>query len=171
MERYNQHLDIEEAPIVAELNAAGYPVTDFWDLRHYAGDKKKAYEIIFKHIQSGNYSDMVMSRLPGALHTKEAIIYLNDLINLYIESNSLLFKDGLAGSIAEIILSAKHKEGFSIAKDLILDQQHGESRIYFLDILKKVKTPEAVSFLKELRNDPTFTREISSWKSFWKRNE
>jgi hypothetical protein len=171
MQRFNHHLDIEEAPIVAELNAAGYLVTDFWDLRHFAGDKTKAYEIIFKHINLGNYSDMVMSRLPGALNTKEAAIYLDSLINLYNNSNNLLFKDGLARSIVEIILSAKHMEGFSIAKKIILNEQHGDSRIYFLDILKKTKTPESISLIKELRNNPTFTREISSWKSFWKRNE
>jgi hypothetical protein len=171
METFNHHLDIEEAPIVAELNAAGYLVTDFWDLRHYTDDKTKACEIIFKHIKSGAYSEMVMGRLPGALYTKEALVYLDELIDIYNKTFMNRLKNGLARSITEIILSTKHTEGFSIAKKIIFNEQHGDSRIYFLDILKKTKTPESISLIKELRNNPTFTREISSWKSFWKRNE
>jgi hypothetical protein len=159
--------EISELPIVLDLKNNGYDIYDIWDLVAYSGSKRDVFAILFHHLKSGKYGDMTKSRLAYIIDSKEAFIYLNELLELYKnESPVSHFKQGLASSISNILKDSKHPQAFQIIHDILIDDMHGNTRLFFLETLKKINSPESIAFLLQLWKIPLYKNNMKSWKSF-----
>lgn len=145
-----------EAPLVDELQAAGFQVQSAWDLVNTSGAYPEAIPILLAHI-SRPYPAAVREGIARALAVPEAkAVGWDVLIQLYRDEQEQRPKDGLAAAIAA---SADEKViGDVIA--LARDTRHGTSRLLLLSALERSTDPQARAALMELGTDPDLTKEI-----------
>jgi hypothetical protein len=103
-------LAIAEAPIVADLRAAGVEVSDVWDLVNTSVPYPAALPILMAHLERGGYPDRVMEGLGRALAVGPASVYWQRLRELYGRATGVDEKDGLAVAMAASATSS-HLDG------------------------------------------------------------
>jgi hypothetical protein len=147
-------LRLEEAPLVADLRAAGYDVTSVWDLVNSSLSYTDDVPLLLSHLIRP-YSSPIRDGIARALGTPGAIEYWASLLDRYKSEEDLRVKDGLAAALA------------AIADDSVIDSvivlvrnsANGPSRLLLLRALAKSRAPEAHETLVALRSDPFFEKE------------
>lgn len=89
-------MEAAEVPIVADLNAAGFPVASVWDLVNMPMSYPAAWPILIEHLERGGYPDRVMESLGRALAVPESVAYWDRLTKLYRSPRNPGEEDGVA---------------------------------------------------------------------------
>jgi hypothetical protein len=169
-------IQVEEAPILAELREVGWEVQSVWDLVNTSSPYPEAVPILLKHLLLP-YSDVVKEGIARSLAVPELQVqeawpllvreYRKAPMGLGIKAPGdtteyrLSAKDGLACALAASVTDETLPELIVVAKDRTL----GESRVLLLSALKKLKdkNPLAHQAIPELEHDPELRKEIASW--------
>jgi hypothetical protein len=151
-----------EAPLVAELQAAGVQVQTgvlvqtVWDLVNTASPYPEALPILLAHLPRP-YPAAVREGIARALAVPATrALGWEVLTRLYREEPVALVKAGLAAAIA----AASANEVLEDVLALVRDRRHGESRVLLLSALRRSRDPRAAAALVELADDPDLTKEI-----------
>lgn len=168
---------VEEAPLVAELQATGLKIQSVGDLINMRERYGAAIPVLLKHLQMP-YSDVVREGIARSLAVAEPEVqkawpmlveeYRKAPMGWGIIAPSdtkefrLGAKDGLACTLSVAATDETLAELIAIAKD----RTQGESRVLLLSALKKRrdKNPLAKQAIDELASDPELAKEIASWR-------
>lgn len=159
-ERERRRLEAEwqaaEAPLVAELRAAGFEdVRWSWDLVNTSTPYPEALPILLEHLQRP-YPDKVREGIARALAVRDAKFGWKTLTRLYRDEKAGTdAKDGLAVALAASSDDEVVDELISLAQD----PAHGQSRLLLLRGLKRSKAPQAQSALEKFTEDPDLSKE------------
>ncbi len=157
-------LDAEQQAIRRDLDAVGVRVSSVWDLVNTGSPYGPAIPVLMKHI-TRPYSFKIQAGIARALGTPEAYRFFPQIVDLYKAAphkTGLGLKDGLAVAIS---ILAK-KEDVGLIADLTRDKALGQSRSYFIGVLRKWRSriPVAASVLIEMADDPELAAEINRGK-------
>jgi len=144
-----------EAPLVDELQAAGYQVQSAWDLVNTPGSYPPAVPILLAHLPRP-YPAAVREGIARALAVREASCGWDVLTRLYRNEHEVRVKDGLAVAIA----AASNDELITDVIALARDTSQGPSRLLLLGALERSADPRARAALMDLGTDPDLTKEI-----------
>lgn len=144
-----------EAPLVEELNGAGFAVNSAWDLVNASEPYPDALPILVKHLQRP-YPSRVREGIARALATSQSKFAWEVFTRLYREESATDAKDRLAVAIAEAADDGVIEDVISLARD----RTQGPSRLLLLRALERSKTPRAKAALIELETDPELEKEI-----------
>jgi len=147
-------LRVEEAPLVADLRAAGYDVTSVWDLVNSSLSYIDDVPLLLSHFVRP-YSSSIRDGIARALGTPGAIEYWALLLNRYKSEEDFRVKDGLAAALAAIADDSVIDSVIA----LVRNSANGPSRLLLLRALAKSRVPEARETLVALRSDPFFEKE------------
>lgn len=145
-----------EAPLVAELRAAGFEVESAWDLVNTPGSYPKAIPILLAHL-ARPYPAAVREGIARALavpETKAAGWAV--LRRSYRKEQEEQPKDGLAVAIA----AAADEDVIGDVIALARDVRNGPSRLLLLGALERSKDPRARAALMSLGTDQELAEEI-----------
>jgi hypothetical protein len=143
-----------EAPVVAELRAAGYPVESVWDLVNTSSNYAEALPILVGHL-SKPYPDAVRDGIARALAVPEANFAIDTLKRLYQAEKKGRAKDGLAVALAAVAQQRDEAEIIRLARDT----KNGSSRLLLLRALARFADAKARATLMELGSDPELYKE------------
>jgi hypothetical protein len=146
---------LAEAPLVDELQAAGFQVQSAWDLVNTPGSYPKAVPILLSHLPRP-YPPAVREGIARALAVREASCGWEVLTRLYRNEHEIRVKDGLAVAIA----AAANDELLGEVIALARDESQGPSRVLLLGALRRSADPRARAALMDLSTDPDLTKEI-----------
>jgi hypothetical protein len=138
-----------EAPLVAELRAAGASVNSAWDLANTRNTYTKSLPILLDHLQRP-YPNGVRDGIARALAVPEARFAWPVLVKLYRQESEKRMKVGLAVALSNVADESVMGELIALAKE----PQHGTSRVLLLDALRRSRLPEARKVLEEFATDP-----------------
>ena len=144
-----------EAPLIAELRAAGFEVESAWDLVNTSTPYPKALPILLEHLER-SYPDRVREGIARALAVRDAKFGWRRLVRLYrAEEARTDAKSGLAVALAASADDEVIDEVISLAREPV----HGESRILLLRALKRSRAPHAHAALEAFTDDPVLGQE------------
>jgi hypothetical protein len=147
-----------EAPLVRDLNAAGFQVDSVWDLVNTAEPYTAALPILLDHLQR-DYPDKVREGIARSMAVRESKFAWKTLVRLFraqVDTNP----NGVKGALAVALSGAADDEVMPELIDLFKEVRHGESRIYFVSTLKRSKLGDARAALEAGRQDPQLVKEI-----------
>lgn len=175
LEEVSAWLSEEEQVLIADLMKVGITVGSVWDLVKRKNDYASAIPVLLRHLRLP-YSDRTREGIARSLAAPSEVLFAAwpDLADQYVKTPGgkgtrspieteiyvLSAKDGIACALAAATTEAMLP---SLIK-LIDDPRNGESRILLLSALKRSKSDVAVSAVERLSADPTFAREIGSWR-------
>ena len=144
-----------EAPLVNELQHAGYDVDSAWDLVNSTEPYLEALPILLDHL-SNPYPGPVLEGIARALAVPEARFAWPVLVNRYREEQDPRAKAGMAVAIAATAEDSVLEELIN----LVTERSNGSSRVLLLSALERSKNPRGIATLVELQNDPDLKKEI-----------
>ena len=161
---FEAELQRAQRPLLDELRAAGYDVSDVWDLVNTAADYSGAIPVLVRHLRRP-YPDRVRGGIARALAIRESKAVWDELLTLYrAEAGQSWAKDGLAVAIA----AAADKDVIGDVINLIRDVDQGPTRIFFIRPLKRSRNREAQQAIEDLASDPDLYKEIAFLRKRWK---
>lgn len=147
--QYADELKRAEAPVVADLRAAGVAVNSVWDLGNSRKPRPKAVPILFEHF-TRDYPPELREMIARALADRETRLRWNDLITLYRAETESRVKDGLAATIMSIVTPHLLDDVIALASD----PTNGESRIFLVHGISRLRDPRAQEALTAFGSDP-----------------
>jgi hypothetical protein len=145
-----------EAPLVAELRAAGFEVESAWDLVNTSTPYPRALPILLRHLPR-DYPDAVREGIARALATPVAHFGWPIFVELFRKEVSKRAKDGLAVAITANADDSVIGELIELASD----PKHGSSRVLLLRALERSKDPRARAALERLASDSDVAKEVA----------
>jgi hypothetical protein len=142
-----------EAPLVQELQSAGYQVKSAWDLVNTPGTYPTAVPILLAHLPRP-YPGPVREGIARALAVPEAKLGWETLVRLFREERDKRVKDGLACALAAAADDKVIGEVISIVRD-----PAQTSRVLLMSALERSGDPRARATLMELGADPQLGKE------------
>lgn len=140
----------DEAPIVADLKAAGVDVGSAWDIVNRKESFPLAMPVLRKHLEL-NYPPKVREGIARAMSDSAARPYWSDLVALYRREADGPVKDALAIALC----GAAGAEQFDELISLSLDPANGPSRVALIWALeRRVPVEQAEPVLLSLAKDP-----------------
>jgi hypothetical protein len=157
---------IDEAPVVEALRAAGVEVTSVWDLANTSVPYPKALPVLLEHLPKP-YSSIVREGIARALAVLPSRPAWRLLVEEYRNAPASEpgrkrspVKDGLAVALSATVTSATLGELIALAKD----PSNGTSRLLLLRGIRRSRLPLAKHAIVDLANDPQLAKEIASWR-------
>jgi hypothetical protein len=148
LKREEQALD--EAPVVADLRAAGVDVNSAWDIVNRKESFPSAIPVLRKHLEL-EYPPKVREGIARAMSESAARPYWNDLVRLYKREGHGHVKD----AIAVALCGAAGPEQFDELISLSLDPLNGSSRVVLIWALeRRIPAEQAEPILATLAKDP-----------------
>jgi hypothetical protein len=150
-EREDAELGRAEAPLVAELRAAGYPVESVWDLVNTRDRYPAAVPILLEHLQRP-YPDRIREGIARALAVREAKFAYPLLVRLWREEPDTprTAKQGLALAVS-VTGNPEHLDQLI---EMVRDVRLGSTRAFFMLALEKSNEPRAWATIMALGTDP-----------------
>lgn len=149
-----------EAPLVQELQAAGFHVRTVWDLVNTSVPYQEALPILVKHLQLP-YPERVREGIARALAVKPAIEHW-DILSRLFEIESDVTTTGVKWGLGCALSAAATDDVIDDVIRLVRNPQHGGNRLALLDALARSTTPQAQKTLAELGTDPELATAIQS---------
>ena len=144
-----------EAPLVAELRAAGLDVDSVWDLVNTTAPYPAVLPLLLEHL-ARPYPDRVREGIARALAVPESSFGADTLLDLYRrEPSETDAKQGLAVALAQAAVEGHIDELIALAGD----PAHGTSRLLLLSALEHSAAPEAGAALAARAADPELGEE------------
>lgn len=155
-----KRIRVEQAELLADLNSVGFSIESIWDLVNTSHSYAAAIPILLHHLER-DYSDQILEAIARALATPDATIAWQTLMEKYKSApKGSRVKNGLAAALSVVCPENSIDE----LVRLVQDSSNGESRILLLVRLKKSNSEIALDVLNKIKDDPVFSKEISSWK-------
>ena len=149
-----QALREAQQPILADLAGAGYPVDSVWSLHKY-GRYPDALPVLLKHLRRGGYPDRVMEGMAQAFAVKWATPFWPALRDLYLVADGPGEMEGLAAALRASVTTAYLDEMIA----LLDAEDRGDTRILFLQPIKRLGKARGLEVVESLRDDSTFCQE------------
>ncbi|MBC7978625.1 MAG: hypothetical protein H7138_26870 [Myxococcales bacterium] len=146
-----------EAPLLADLLAAGYHASSVWDLVNTSIPYPAALPVLLEHLQRP-YPTPVREGMARALAVPEAKFGWDVLRQLFREEKEERAKDGLAVALAAAVDESRLGELIA----LVRDPQHGSSRILLLGRIASSRDPEAQTAFALFADDPILAKEVKA---------
>ena len=146
-----------EAPLVAELRAAGFRVESAWDLVNTARPYPEALPILVEHLQKP-YPARVREGIARALAVPQAKFAWDVFASLYRDEESGDAKDGLAVALA----AAADDDVLEDVIALLRESRNGPSRVLLLSVLEESPDPRTRAALMELGTESDLESEIQA---------
>ena len=147
-----------QAPLLADLRAAGYEMESVWDLVNTAIPYPKALPVLLEHLPRP-YPGRVREGIARALAVPEARFAWDLYTRYYREEPDGGVKEGMAAAIA---VMGRTEERINEVIALARDRRNGQSRILLLRALSRSRDPRARAALVELQADPELMPEITA---------
>lgn len=152
-------LKVEEAPLLKDLDTAGWRVNSVWDLVNISKPYPTAIPILLSHLKKP-YSDRIREGIARALAVPDATGAWSTLRAEYEASpEGSGVKSGLAAALSATSTDNVIGELAMIARN----PSNGSSRLLLLNGLRKSRSPVAREALADLKDDPVLAKEIASW--------
>ncbi len=150
-EKEDAELARAEAPVVAELRAAGYAVESVWDFVEIRTPYPEAIPILLEHLQRP-YPGRIREGIARALAVREAKHAFHLLVRLWREEpdEPMTAKQGLACA-ASVTGFPEHLDEM-IA--MVRDRSLGMTRGFFFEPLEKANTRQAWAAIMAQGDDP-----------------
>lgn len=155
--RLTHELRLAEAPLVNELQAAGFDVKSAWDLVNTSVPYPEALPILLEHLQR-HYPVPIREGIARALAVPPAKFGWAVFVRLFQEEQEKRVKDALAVAIANTTDGDAIDEVITLARD----QRLGESRKLLLSALERSEKPSAKIALSEFDADPELRPEVQN---------
>lgn len=147
-----------EAPLVRDLQGAGFEVESAWDLVNTSTPYPEALPILVAHL-GRPYPDRVREGIARALAVPDSRFAWDALVGTYrAEPAGTDAKDGLAVALAAVADDGVIDDVIAFAND----PAHGASRILLLSRLKRSRLPAAREVLERSTEDPVLGREAAA---------
>lgn len=156
--RRGLELQQAEAPLVADVQSAGFEVESVWDLVNTAASYRPALPVLLEHL-GRDYPPAIREGIARALATPEARFARSELIEAFVAEKNRRVKDGLAVAVAETS-DIEDVGDLDDVLALLQNPEHGSSRILLLSVLERLTGRRQHDLLQELSTDPELTREI-----------
>ena len=154
-------LNEEAAPLLKDLEAAGFRVASVWDLVNTSNPYPAAIPILLAHLPRP-YADRTRDGIARALAVPAAAHAWPTLLAQYrAAKNDSEVKSGLAAALAATATNNNIEELIGVVRD----SSNGSSRVLLLSRLRNSSSKAATRALAELRNDPDLRKEIASWSN------
>jgi hypothetical protein len=154
----------EEAPIIADLAAAGVHAKFVSDLVNRRNDYDSALPVLMRHLLL-DYCDRTKEMIARSLAVPEAAPYWAELLAMYENEPSRTpdgkesdVKSGL--SVALSVLGKRHPE--EIVR-LCSDARNGASRVTLIQAIRRNRAPWIDDALARLVEDPGLAVELARW--------
>ena len=115
-----------------------------------------AIPVLLQHIEQP-YPDAIREGIARALATPDALPHWKTLIRLFEGEPASRTQHGLA--VALSVLCSRSTAGDVM--NLIRDTKYGESRVFFVKALRRLRLPEANQVVESLKDDADVSREIA----------
>jgi hypothetical protein len=149
LEARKAELDLAQAPLLADLLAAGYSMTSVWDLVNTTEKYADAIPVLFVHLQRA-YPVPIREGIARALAVPEAKYGWQVILERYRIEQDQRVKAGLAAAIAVLADAKVVDEVIALARD----STHGPSRILLLEALVRSREVRAQATFADLASDP-----------------
>lgn len=147
-----------EAPIVEELQRAGFDVLSVWDFVNRTDRYVGALPILLVHLQR-NYPDKVRESIARALAVPEAKFAWRTLLKLFRQDFDQK-ANGVKWAVGAALAATADDDVIHDLIPLFRDPRHGENRVVFVEALIKSRNKEARAAIENARQDPQVSREI-----------
>jgi hypothetical protein len=156
--RETERLARAQAPLIAELRAAGADVDNVWDLINTDEKYPELVPILLAHLDK-DYPDRIREGIARALSTvREARTGWDQLVRAYRKDpNPTDWVSGVSQVKWALHLAIATAADVSVLDELIqlaADRRHGRHRSFFVDALAAIDDPRAQAALEELKDDP-----------------
>ena len=146
----------EQRRLLEECAEAGFDIGSVWDLVNRANDYDRLIPILARHLRL-TYSPPTIDGIARALALRAARPYWVNIAATFLETPAdSRAKQGLACALAMTASADVVDE----LHGLLMDPQHGESRILLVDGLRRVPKAKAEAIREELRQDPLFAKRL-----------
>lgn len=154
-------MDEGSAPLATELKQVGWDVRSPWELVNTPVPYESAIPVLLQHLD-GPYLDRNREGIGRALAVKEAAYAWPILRAAYEkEPPDTGMKTGLAVALSAIAKPDRRGELI----ELVSNPVHGRTRIFFVDNLRRSRSPEAKATLDALADDPDLGSDIARYES------
>jgi len=157
----------EERVLLSELKAVGIDAPSIDVLVKRKEPYPQAIPILLRHLRMP-YSDNFREQIARCLAIPDAAYVRDELIaELFKEERAPLRENkikNVAQGLACAVAASTTEANIPSLVALVKDESLGSNRILFLRRLRRSKRPEASEVLRDLKDDPTFSKEINSWR-------
>ena len=154
-----------------ELRQAGIE-KDFAAMSDEGATPQAAYPILLRHLKHKTMPNHELGVLARCFASPSAQAYWPDILHEYVlkrgdDSNSDQFMQGLAHALGDMwTTDAQVAELYS----LLGDEGFKTARIPLMERVRKAKIPGFRELFEKLAaTDPYLSKEIRSWRAYWKR--
>ena len=157
-----KELRAAEAPLVDDLREVGVDVASVWELVNSADPYPAALPVLMDHL-SRSYPEPTREGIARALAVSGEAALLWEEVRQHYEREppSTGAKDGLAVALAALADDQRIPQ----LVELIRDERHGESRVFFVRPLNRSGRADATAALDDLAGDPQVAQEIQIARS------
>jgi hypothetical protein len=147
-----------ERLIVDELAASGINVGSVWDLVNTAEPNPGALPLLNRHFETGGYPEKVMESIGRALAVKPSVVYWERIRARYVDARCAGEETGAAVALAACATRTQFEDLLSLIKAT----GRGDSRLFFLQPIRKLGGDRGIAVLRSLLGDPVFGKEAKS---------
>jgi hypothetical protein len=138
-----------EAPLVADLRAAGVAVNSVYDLVNTRESYPAALPILIRHLDV-DYPPPIVEGIARALAVPAAHVAWRKLVDRFKSSRDVGPQQGFAVAVA----GTANDERLDELIELVLDPRYGTSRVLLVSALERSKLQKARAVLEALQSDP-----------------
>lgn len=150
-------LDQAQRDLLADLNAAGEPVSEISELVNTARPYPAAIPVLVAHLDR-NYPPIITEMILRSLAVREARGAWPRLKQIFLTEPAQDI-GGLKWAAAVALAGAADESVLDEVMDMLLNPELGFDRAAFLPVLKRLKTPQTAELLETLMNDPVIGKE------------
>ena len=148
-----------EAPLVAALNDAGFPVKSVWDLVNTAEPYPRAIATLLAHVDA-DYPDKVREGILRALAVPEARVGWDQLLRVFEAAPPTIDVSGVRFAAALALAAAADDSVMPEVLRIMGDGSYGIDRLALLPTLQRSPREDAARLLEALKSDPVLGREL-----------
>jgi HEAT repeat protein len=146
----------DEAPLLADLRAAGFAIDSPWELMSRGEPQPAAIPILVDHFQRP-YPGQTRELIARTIGLLQASPTWDTLVRFYRSEQDPKAREGLAAALADLSDPSRLDELI----ELVRDRQHGPSRAFLLTPLRRSQQPKARETIDALVDDPDLKLEVA----------
>jgi hypothetical protein len=158
IEAYDRELEAAERPIVDDLHRAGLEINSVWDLVNTSDPYPEGLPVLLDHFERGGYPDRVMESLGRSLAVEQAVVWWDRLKALYLAPRC----EGEEEGAAIVLAGCATKAQLGDLIGFLALEERGDSRLFFLRVIKRLGGDTGRNTLEQLRDDPVLGLEATA---------
>ena len=147
--RVREQARLDSMPMLKDLQEAGVPVENVWDIEH-PDHYPQCIPILIKYL-GADFHPNVISGMAMKLTVPEVADFWDDLLVGYEAQGD----DSNRGVIANPIVKTMNKDRAEDVRRILQNRANGRSRVVILhDVKKKIRGERGIEIIEELVDDP-----------------